>query len=117
MKSPDALVAAWGETLKRKGNGPAIFNTRGEMLRTFQQIEERVSELDPSLGEFRAGNVVAIQIGNHVDWPSWLIACLRRGLVVVPLEPGMGTRERTNALKICDVRGVVAAAGIVAAAV
>ena len=109
MKSEDALLAAWGETIARKGAAPAIFDTRGAVLRTFEQIENRSRELEHSLGGFAAGDVLAVQIGNHEDWPSWLIAFLRRKLVALPLEPGMGEQERTNALKICSTAAVVAA--------
>ena len=110
MKSQDALLAAWSETLARKGDAAAIFDTRGEVLRTFAQIENRSREFQESLGEFSAGDVVAIQIGNHEDWPSWLIALLRRELVTLPLEPGMAREERDNVLKICNAVAVVAAA-------
>jgi long-chain acyl-CoA synthetase len=110
MKSEDALLTAWRETLARKGNAPAIFDTRGDVLRTFAQIEKRSRELERSLGDFAGGDVLAIQIGNHEDWPSWLIASLRRGLVTLPLEPGMGEQERANALKVCNAVAVVAAA-------
>ena len=81
MKYEDALLKAWGKTLARKSDAPAIFDTRGEELRTFAQIEQRSREIEEALGEFNAGSVVAIQIGNHPDWAAWLIACLRRGLV------------------------------------
>jgi long-chain acyl-CoA synthetase len=110
MKSEDVLLGAWRRTLARKGDAPAIFDTRGEVLRTFAQIEERSREVEESLGKFSAGDVVAIQIGNHEDWLSWLIALLRRELVALPLEPGMGEQERASVLKICNVAGVVAAA-------
>jgi long-chain acyl-CoA synthetase len=110
MKSEDALLAAWTETLARKGDAAAIFDTRGDVLRTFAQIENRSRELEHSLGKFKPGDVVAIQIGSHEDWPAWLIASLRRGLVTLPLEAGMGEQERANALNICNAVAVVAAA-------
>ena len=37
MKSDDALLAAWDETLARKGNAPAIFATTGKVSRTFRR--------------------------------------------------------------------------------
>ncbi len=110
MKSEDALLSAWSETLARKGDTPAIYNTRGDVLRTFEQIENRGRELEDSLGKFQTGDVVAIQIGNHEDWPSWLIALLRREHVTLPLEPGVRAGERANAFKVCNAVAVVAAA-------
>ncbi len=109
MKSKDALLTAWSETLAGKGDAPAIFDARGAVLRTFSQIEDRSRELGESLGKSGAGDVVAVQIGNHEDWPSWLIASLRRELVTLPLEPGMGEQERANALRICNAAVVAAA--------
>ena len=110
MKSEDALLRAWSETLARKADLPAIFDTPGEVLRTFAQVENRSREFQDSLGKFAAGDVVAIQIGNHEDWPSWLIALLRHEIVTLPLEPGMAKEERDNILKICNAVAVVSAA-------
>ena len=69
MKSENALIKAWSVTLARKPEAPAIFDSRGQVLRAFSQIEHRSRELEHSLGKFNAGDVVAIQIGNHEDWP------------------------------------------------
>jgi long-chain acyl-CoA synthetase len=109
MKSPDPLLARWGETLDQKAGAPAIFDTRGGTARTFGQIEEQARDFEAKLDPLSAGAVVAIQIGNHPDWPSTLLACLRRGLVVLPLETTMSEGERDAALKICNASSVVAA--------
>jgi acyl-CoA synthetase (AMP-forming)/AMP-acid ligase II len=98
MKSGDALLAAWAETLARKGEAPAIFDPGGEVQRTFRGIEERARELE---GEI-AGTVYAIDIGNHPDWPSHLLAALRRRVVVLPLESSITAQQRENALRICQ---------------
>jgi long-chain acyl-CoA synthetase len=105
----DSLLAAWDETLTRAADKAAIFNTRGEVVRKFAQLEARARELELWLGEIKAGDVVAIQIGNHVDWPSLLLACLRRGLVALPLERTISAQKRAAALRICRAAAVVAA--------
>src|SRR5436189_919980 len=56
-----------------------------------------------------AGSVIAIQIGNHEDWPSILIACLRKRLVVLPLEQSIRDQERDAAREVCQARSVVSA--------
>lgn len=109
MKSSNALLQAWDETLARKNDAPAIFNTRGEVLHTFRQVEERARALEGKIDMFEAGEVVALQIGNHQDWPPLLLACLRRQLVVLPLEPSTGEQQRDEALTICKASGVIAA--------
>jgi acyl-CoA synthetase (AMP-forming)/AMP-acid ligase II len=97
MKSDDALLAAWDKTLARKGGAPAIFDTRGEVLRTFADIESRGLELADAV----AGEIYPIDIGNQPDWPSHLMAALRRRVVVLPLESSITPPQRETALRIC----------------
>src|SRR5436305_7883580 len=97
MKSGNALLAAWEETLARKGGAPAIFDTRGQVQRTFSDIEYRSRQLE---GEI-SGPIHPIDIGNHPDWPSQLLASLRRGVVALPLESSITPQQRENALAIC----------------
>jgi long-chain acyl-CoA synthetase len=108
MKSNDALLTAWQNTLARKGDAPAIFATDGELLRTFADIETRAVGLEAKIDMFEPRSVVAIQIGNHPDWPSIFLAGLRRQLVVVPLDVSMSAQERVAALEICNAAGVAA---------
>jgi long-chain acyl-CoA synthetase len=109
MKSSDPLLEAWERTLAQKRDAPAIFATNGKVLRTFGDIEERTHDLLQSIGVFREGDVLAVQIGNHEDWPSILIGCLLRHLVVLPLEQSINERQRDEALEICRVKAVVSA--------
>src|SRR6478672_7923058 len=69
MKSFDPLLQDWEKTLARKREAPAIFATSGEVLRTFGDIEQRARELFRSIDVFHEGSVLAVQIGNHEDWP------------------------------------------------
>src|SRR5882724_3889293 len=112
MKAKDALLERWETILARKGDGPAIFNTRGQINRTFRAIDEHARKFESKIDRFAAGSVIAVQIGNHADWPSILIACLRRGMIVLPLEQSISDQQRDAALKICNASGVVAAAVI-----
>jgi long-chain acyl-CoA synthetase len=108
MKSTDSLLNAWQETLRR-ADAPAIFNTSGEAIRTFAEIEEGACDFESKLKVFDPGNIVGVQIGNHEDWPSIFIACLRRGLVVLPLEQSISDAQRDAALEICKAKAVVSA--------
>ena len=89
MKATDGLLKRWEAILARKGDAPAIFNTRGQINRTFRAIDEYACKFESKIDSFAAGSVIAVQIGNHEDWPSILIACLRRGMIVLPLEQSM----------------------------
>ena len=110
MKSTDPLLDAWLETLRCAKDGPAILNTHGKVLRKFSDVEERASHFESNLKIFTPGSVVAIQIGNHDDWPSILIACLRNRLVVLPLEQSISGQQRDAALKVFGATALVSAA-------
>ena len=77
----------------------------------------RAQVLAAKLEPFDAGEVLAVQMGNHEDWPSILLACLRKRLVVLPLEQSMARQECEMALRICHAAAVVAPVSVVAAAV
>jgi long-chain acyl-CoA synthetase len=112
MKTADPLLAAWQETLGRKGDAPAIFETSGATLRSFRQIEEQAGAYQTALSMFHPGSVVGIQIGNHAGWPSILIACMRRNLVALPLETSLTEQERDTALKVCCGSGLIASSPV-----
>src|SRR2546421_1666584 len=109
MKLHDTLLERWQSIVARQGDAPAIFNTRAHVARTFRQIDERASDFESKIDNFKTGSVIAVQIGNHEDWPSILIACLRRGVVVMPLEQSISDQQRDAALKICHACAVVSA--------
>ena len=108
--SSDSLLVAWDGTIARGGGGPAIYGTSAEVLRKFRDIEEEARGFERELlGEFRDGDVIAIQIGNHAAWPALLLACLRKRLVALPLERTIAARERDVALEICHAAAIVEA--------
>ncbi len=107
MKLNDPLLEQWQVILAKKGDGPAIFNALGPVDRTFREIDEHAREFERNLNHVEAGSVLAVQIGNHQDWPAILIACLRRGLAVLPLEKSISEHQRDVALKICRVSAII----------
>ncbi|HYS95041.1 MAG TPA: class I adenylate-forming enzyme family protein [Chthoniobacterales bacterium] len=111
MKATDGLLKRWEAILARKGDAPAIFNNRGQINRTFRAIDEYACKFESKIDSFAAGSVIAVQIGNHEDWPSILIACLRRGMIVLPLEQSISDQQRDAAAKICRASGIIERAG------
>ena len=109
MKHGDSLLLAWRTTISRKGDDAAIFDTAGKIVQRFDEVEERARLFEEKIDALPAGAVVAVQIGNHEDWPSIFIACLRRQMVVLPLDESIGEQQRDAALKICRARSVVSA--------
>src|SRR5881394_3613402 len=113
MKPKDVLLQRWEAILAQKGDEPAIFNTRGQVDRTFRGIDERARGFEPKIDKFADGSVIAVQIGNQEGAPSIFIACLRRGVVVLPLEQSISDQQRDAALKVCRVTGIIEKAGTV----
>src|SRR5262249_17675886 len=73
------------------------------------EIEEQARLFEQKIDALPAGAVVAVQIGNHEDWPSVFVACLRRQLVVLPLDESVSEQQRDVALEICRASAVVSA--------
>ena len=107
MKHDDPLLLAWETIISRKGGDGAIFNTTGSVARSFQDVEGEARAFEATMGEFLPGGVVAVQIGNHEDWPAVFIACLRKKLVVLPLDESIGEQQRGAALEVCRASAAV----------
>src|SRR6478672_2374402 len=109
MKHGDPLLLAWQTTIARKGDDAAVFDAAGRIAQSFDEVEERARLFEEKLDALPTGAVVVVQIGNHEDWPSIFIACLRRQMVVLPLDESIGEQQRDAALKICRACSVVSA--------
>src|SRR5882724_9745609 len=107
MKHGDSLLLAWQTTISRKGGDAAIFDTAGRVARSFRDIEGNARAFEAKMGELLPGAVVAVQIDNHEDWPAVFIACLRKQLVVLPLDQSIGEQQRDAALEICRASAVM----------
>jgi long-chain acyl-CoA synthetase len=109
MKHGDSLLLAWQTTISRKGDAAAVFDATGRIARSFRDIEGHARAFEAKMDKLLAGAVVAVQIGNHEDWPAVFIACLRKQLVVLPLDQSIGEQQRDAALEICRASAVMAA--------
>jgi long-chain acyl-CoA synthetase len=107
MKSDDPLLAAWQETLSRKGDRAALLDSTGKIARSFRQIEESARAFEAKIDMLPTGAVVAVQIGNHEEWPSVFIACLRKQLIVLPLDQSINEQQRDAAVEICGATAMV----------
>src|SRR5215475_3278423 len=74
MKHRDPLLLAWQTTVSRKGNDSAVFDATGRVARTFLDIEGRAHAFEAKMDHLRPGAVLAVQIGNHEDWPAVFVA-------------------------------------------
>lgn len=111
MRSDDALLQAWERTLARKSRAPAVFHPDASVSRTFADIEAGSLEYAQQLDRYHSGTVLGVQIGNHPDWPALLLACLRQGVVVLPLEQSISLAQRDTALQICQAAAIATLSG------
>jgi long-chain acyl-CoA synthetase len=112
MKARDPLLAAWQRTVSCKGDRAAVVDSTGKIARSFRDIEEGARAFHTKIDTLPAGAIVAVQIGNHEDWPSVFIACLRKELIILPLDQSIGERQRDAALEICKATAVISAAAL-----
>jgi long-chain acyl-CoA synthetase len=108
MKPKDALLQRWEAILAQKGDASAIFNTRGQVEGTFRQIDERARDFESKIGPAKPHNINAIQIGNHRDWPSLFLACLRAKRVVLPIDESVASQQADAAVSIAAKSGITA---------
>jgi acyl-CoA synthetase (AMP-forming)/AMP-acid ligase II len=107
-ETSDPLFSAWERTRARRAADPAIIDTRGAVLRTFEDIAQEAIRFErDELAPLEPGSVLAIQLGNHPAWPAAVLACLRRGLVALLLERTMAVPERDAALRVCRAAGLM----------
>src|SRR5947209_7088351 len=106
MKPKDLLLERWDEVLARKGDAPAIFDSRGVVVRSFREIETRALAQE-KLQMAKPYEVSAIQIGNDFDWPSSLLACLRRKIVVLPIDESVSQDQAGAALSVAAKSGSI----------
>jgi long-chain acyl-CoA synthetase len=109
MKRGDSLLLAWRTTISRKGDNAAVFDATGRIARSFRDIEGHARAFEAKMDKLLPEAVVAVQIGNHEDWPAVFIACLRKRLVVLPLDQSMGEQQREAALEISRANALVSA--------
>lgn len=108
MPPNDALIQSWTQTVARRRADAAIYNTRGEVLRTFAQINDEARDFIASgFDGLNPGDVIGIQAGNHPSWPALFLACLNAGIVALPLERSIAEQERDAALNACRASAVV----------
>jgi len=107
----DPILDAWETTRANNRDRVAIFDSQGKVACAFLEIEDRARQFTDELERIAPGQVLAVQIGNHPDWPSLFLACLRKRVVVLPLEQTISDEQRQNANQICRVVAAAVVSG------
>ena len=104
------------EALAGLGERPALSFYRGKKLDgrlSYLELSETISALALSLSthfDVRTGDRVAILAPNRLEVPVLVLALLRLGAVVVPLNPASAPEDWTFILEHSEAKGLCATA-------
>ena len=104
----DSLVRFWSNAVLKSAEKPA-FTCLGQTLTygEIDQLSRRIaSYLQKQLG-LKAGDRIAIQLPNLMQYPVVALAAWHLGLVVVNTNPMYTARELVHQFNDADVRAVV----------
>jgi fatty-acyl-CoA synthase len=80
-----------------------------ERVWTYRQVEDRASSLASALSELGlgAGDRIAVNLPNGVEWVVSLLACAKLGAAVVPINPKLSIHELRFQLRHAEASGVI----------
>lgn len=107
------ILIRWKSVLAERRGDPALFSPTGEVLQTFQGIENASQKALERLENVAKGEVVAFELGNSPAWPVLLLAAWRRGAVVVPLDPDLGVLQKHRLLSLTGARWILSTSELV----
>jgi acyl-CoA synthetase (AMP-forming)/AMP-acid ligase II len=79
---------------------PALISRSAPAAVSYAEMATLAEDLADKLGtnRLRAGDVVAVEATNSVEFVAGLLGAAQAGLVVAPLDPGLASGERTARL-------------------
>ncbi|MFJ8859856.1 AMP-binding protein [Streptomyces sp. NPDC102451] len=95
---PPSVVELFDASVRTHGNEPAVLSPYGDL--SYRELDERAAAVAGSLvrGGTRPGDVVAVEQSSHPGSVAALLAVLRVGGVVLPLDPLLPTARRSAVL-------------------
>lgn len=103
-----SLVELWLRAVSESQDRPA-FSCLGQTLsyRKVDQLSRRVANYLQKNLQLKAGDRIAIQMPNLIQYPVVVLAALRLGLVIVNTNPMYSVRELVHQLNDANVSAVV----------
>ncbi|MEI4270181.1 AMP-binding protein [Klenkia sp. LSe6-5] len=94
-------------------HGPAPALVEGDRRLTWTELDEAVERAAAGYAArgLAAGDRVAVQLPNGIDWVLAVVGAMRAGLVVVPVNTAYTDPELTHLLTDSGARALVVAAG------
>ncbi|HEY5895357.1 MAG TPA: class I adenylate-forming enzyme family protein [Chthoniobacterales bacterium] len=95
----DPISERWREIWSEGTSlSPALLDEKGRGIASFAEIEAAAEQWSRQL-KLTAGQVVALQIGNHPEWPAIFLALLRNQLVTLPLDASLRDQATQRILR------------------
>jgi len=102
------LVDLFDLSLRGRGDAPAL--EFGQEMYTFGELEERSNRLAQFLTSqgFTAGDRLCVYLGNCVEMIDLYLACVKTGVIFVPINILYRDREISHIVRDAEPRSVVA---------
>ncbi len=100
-KLKNGILERWAAVVARKGEEKAVLMPRGEIARTFSDIEAEAGEIAARLVNLLPGEVVSLQAPNVPQWPAMLLGVWKAGGCALLLDHTLGRESRDEAERSC----------------
>lgn len=98
IKSTQAICDAWQLLLlSPQHNDPAVLDGKGQVLRTFADLEQQSLDFALLMNRVKPGEILVFVSPNHPDWVAVFLASLKTQAVLLPLEPGSSVDQNLRA--------------------
>lgn len=93
---------------------PAAIRPSTGDVRTFRELEDRSNRLAQLLHAhgLRPGDHVAMYLENHLTFFDVILACMRSGLYITPINRYLPASEAAYIVDDCDARALIASAAL-----
>ena len=110
---PDVVMASWSSF----GDRPAVIDAITGDVRTFSELRAGVDSLASHLTSvgLKHGDRIALVSPNHADYGTVLLAAMKIGVTVSPMNPVLTAGEMAVQMRDADIKMVIAAPGCSAA--
>jgi long-chain acyl-CoA synthetase len=102
-----SFATCWQIVLAKRGSQPAIFSQKGQVTRTFADIEAERQTWRQKLEPFANGSVLLVQLSNQPIWPAIFLACLDLKIIMAPLEPEVAPAALEKILQVIKAQAVI----------
>ncbi len=95
------FLSKWRKISATLKKAPAILGPRGEVLRSFEEVNDRAGGWAERFSKTGVRPRVLLALDNGPDWPEILLGVWMAGGLVVPYEPSAGSLALKEIVALC----------------